>query len=206
MIDLLGHMLVTQKLRPTVTPANANPSVTGTEREGDYWWNIATGALFQYSAGAWAQMTSDSGYQELAAQFNTTSGTPVDITGMLGFTPVVNATYDLEWFLLFQSTAAGTGLQPSWGIPTGLAQFGYAQWVPSNNYTNEISQWGGPIVPSATTAAPAANVTFAGSGQAVATIGAAPGAGNIRPRIQSENAGTQVSVMPGSWFRWQRTS
>ena len=201
-----GVIQLTKRVRPTVTPANANPTVTGAELEGDYWFNIALGTMYQFVGGAWVIMSSDSGYQALAATFNTTSGAAVDITGLTGFTPVVNATYDLEWFLLVQSSVVGTGVQPSWGTPTGLAHFAYAQWIPSNNYTNEISQWGGPIVPSATTQAPSAAITFGASGQAVATIGAAPGAGNIRPRIQSENAGTQISVMPGSWFRWTRTS
>jgi len=203
---MTGHFNITPAPRPGAQFGNANPTVTGAEYEGDYYFNIATGTAFKFTAGAWVAVASDSGIQTLAATFNTTSGTAVDITGLGGFTPVVGATYDLEWFLLVRSASTAIGVQPSWGTPTGLDHFAYAQWIPAANYTNEVSQWGGPIVPSGAAQAPAANLTFGSTGQAACSIGAAPGVGNIRPRIQAEVGGNTISVMPGSWFRWTRTS
>lgn len=189
---------------------NGAPATTGAEREGDKYLDLDNMQVYEFDGSAWVAYSQadvdgpDTGCQVVSTQFSMSSSTAADIPDLPGFVPVAGAVYSLEYFLLVQSANTNTGVRPSWATPTGMDQFGYAQWTPSATYTAETSQWGGPITPVLPTSAPAANVTYGSSGQAAVKVGATPGGGNIRPRIQSESNFVQVRVMPGSWYCWER--
>lgn len=186
------------------------PVVTSDLREGDSYIELSSAQAYIFTNGAWVLLGQiGSNYSTVRQRVTTTqtitSGTMIDITELQGFTPVADATYAVEFYLLLQATNSTRPAKITFSHPTGMDEVGFAMWVPSNNYTNESSQWGGPVAESSNSNAPQANITYGASGQLNIKAGATPGAGNVKLLVRAFTAGTAVSVRPGSWFEYWRT-
>lgn len=142
-------------------------------------------------------------YLRLTNDFNTTSATAVDVTG-LGFTPAANARYEVEARLLVRTASATVNPRPGWAWPTGLVdgamEIHLAQTVGGgvlfafNNISAALLIAVGGL-PNATQSWPA-------NYRGLFIAGASP-SGSARVQLASETAGTTVTVKAGSFLKYR---
>ncbi len=141
-------------------------------------------------------------YLRLANDFVTNSASAVDVTGM-AFTPTASARYEIEAMLLLRTATATVGPRPgiAWatGLTDGVAMIdttsGATARVLANGNTNAavIAPVGG--LPNTTQSWPASIDAYVKSG-------ASP-SGNIRLQLASETAGTNVTMVAGSFLKYR---
>jgi len=159
--------------------------------------------------GAWSVPAGGGGgsdpwsTKKLSSDFSTTSGTPVDVTG-LNFTPAANKIYAIEGTLLLRTSNASYGVrigsvQPS-GLEDGVIAYGVATAAGSTSLFNVgaiASEW----VHLLTALADAVN-SWPAWLKAVLVVGATP-AGDFQIRVRSETNGIEVFVKKGSYLRYR---
>ncbi len=146
-------------------------------------------------AGGWT-------YVALSSDFDTTSGTAVDVTG-LAFTPAINTTYEVEAFLLMRTTLAAAGPRPGFSVPTGMTDQAWTLRLPTSTTAETMRNEGGstPNV-AASTGLPVADTSYLAHGLCLMRTGGSP-SGTFKVILLSETAGTSVSVETGSWIRYR---
>lgn len=141
-------------------------------------------------------------YVKLASDFNTSSATAVDVTG-LAFTPGANKSYEFEGLLRTRTDVSSVGPRPGLAWPTGTTD-GVAGIDMTNAATTRILVNGNPGaallaaiggLPNATSSYPA---WISGN----VTMGASP-SGSVKVQLASETAGTTVTITAGSYIRYR---
>jgi len=154
----------------------------------------------QWTAGAAADPWT---YLKLASDFVTSSTTAVDVTG-LEFTPAANKSYVFEAQLLTRTAATATGVRPGIAWPAGTITDAVVEVSQSTSATAEVLAFGngGAAVQALGTGLP--NITKSWPAKIAGTMitGATP-SGNLRVRVSSETAGTNVTIKAGSWLRYR---
>ena len=141
----------------------------------------------------------------LGTTYSTTSGGNTAVTGF-NFTPAINKTYAIEGFFLLTTTVATTGPRPgvhNW--PSGLGTGSAARIEAPNSATAsaQANLVGGTIGLALSTGLP----TTGGNGYmalldaVMRTTSTTSGAFEIG--LGSETAGTSVSMLAGSYFRYR---
>jgi hypothetical protein len=134
----------------------------------------------------------------LTSAVNVINQTPVDV--MAGFTPVPNTRYLVDVLLSVNSASANNGVQAQLAGPTsGIVSAAVKIVSASSASADLISHVGLNVVQNATANLTAPNLLMI---QAVIETGGTVGAGNIRPRVQSETA-TTSTIRAGSSMRWR---
>jgi hypothetical protein len=155
----------------------------------------ATGATGATGSDGWT-------YAKLGTDFNTTSATAVNVTG-LAFTPLANTEYEFEAVLYQRTNTATVGPRPGCSWPSGLTDgvvridtpsSATANLVAMGNFNAAVLQAVGGL-PNTTQSWP----TWIKGGL---RAGAAP-SGNFQVQLASETAGTAVFAMAGSFIRWR---
>jgi hypothetical protein len=155
----------------------------------------ATGATGATGSDGWT-------YAKLGTDFNTTSATAVNVTG-LSFTPSANTEYEFEGLLYQRTNTATVGPRPGCSWPTGLTDgmvridtpsSATANLVAMGNFNAAVLQAVGGL-PNTTQSWP----TWIKGG---IRAGASP-SGNFQIQLASETGGTAVFAMAGSFIRWR---
>jgi hypothetical protein len=123
-------------------------------------------------------------------------------TSGLGLTLAASTTYSFEYYILFQSAAANTGIQVAINGPASPL-VSYTVDIPiaadgAGSQGGTFSGWGTALDDVvAGTAVPTANTTYLARIHGVIQTGGA--GGTLLPRFRSETALTNVTVKAGSW-------
>jgi hypothetical protein len=175
-------------------------------RNGDSYVDLTTGQLHTNVDGTWTIVSPIDGWSRQVATATESFGlaTDTDIAAIAGFAPTANAVYEFEARLIVATTAAATGARPSIFVPTGITDLAYDLRGGVAGLTSDVVQWGGPATFLNTLSHANANVGYMARLDGVISVGASPGAGNVRPRMRSENGGTNVEVRRGSIFKYRR--
>jgi hypothetical protein len=131
---------------------------------------------------------------------DTTTGTALVNTTNLGLTLSANTTYTFNYFILFQSAAANTGIGLAVNGPASPSLISYSVHTPQagDNTSAMFSGWGTALDDTVlATGTPTANTTFVARIHGVISTGAS--GGTLLPRFRSELNGTTVRVMAQSW-------
>lgn len=141
-------------------------------------------------------------YSRLASPFSTTLATPQAVTG-LGFSPALNATYIVEGFFLLRTATATVGPRPGITWPTNLSD-GAAQIDATNSAIARAMANGNPAAAlnCASTGTPTTTGSWPGTLWATFVCSGTTG-GTFQVTLQSETAGTAVTMRIGSWIRWR---
>lgn len=141
-------------------------------------------------------------YVKLGSDFNTTSATAVNVTG-LAFTPSANLTYVIEGYLLLRTATTTVGPRPGATFPTGLNDSAIHIEAAASN-TTQILNEGNANTTNLALVTGEANTT--GSWPALIAgmliTGASP-SGAFQVQLASETAGTTVTIRAGSWIRYR---
>lgn len=141
-------------------------------------------------------------YVVLSSDFDTTSGTAVDVTG-LAFTPSANTKYEIEAILFMRTTLAAAGPRPGFSIPTGMTDNMWTLRIPTSTTAETMRNEGGTVANvAASTGLPVADTSYLAEGRAFFRTGATP-SGDFKIILLSESAGTSVSVETGSLIRYR---
>ena len=166
-----------------------------------------TGTMFAYAKNDGLLYTkNDSGVEvahtgdptivlKMAADFSTTSISARDVTG-LGFTPVPNTTYVIEAFLPCWSAATTTGVQFALAAPSSGLNFSAVTIRQPLSATTEQFYHG--VVNTFNTAGTALTTVSLAFIAALVSVGANPGAGDIRVQLKSEVNNSAVNVKAGA--------
>jgi hypothetical protein len=186
------------------TDLTAQPA-SHTHDPADLGTGTPTGSNFLRGDGVWASPQGGSDpwtIVNLAADFPTTSGTAVDITG-LAFTPAANTDYMFEGMLLLRTATATVNARPGLAWATGLSD-GVVQIDTAQSATTQLTTRGNiaAAVLVAVGGLPNTTQSWPASVWGCAVAGASP-AGTIRLQLASETAGTTVTAKAGSFLRWR---
>lgn len=141
-------------------------------------------------------------YAKLGTDFNTTSGTAVNVTG-LAFTPSANNEYEFEGVLYLRTNTATVGPRPGCSWPTGLTDGVVRIDTPSSATANLVAMGNfNAAVLTAVGGLPNTTQSWPGWFKGGIRAGAAP-SGSFQVQLASETAGTAVFAMAGSFIRWR---
>jgi hypothetical protein len=141
-------------------------------------------------------------YVVLGADFTTSSGTSVDVTGM-NFTPGANKRYEIEVWLMTRTALATSGPRPGLTFPTGLNDgifYGTATVAASTQVITNDDAIGEAVINS--TGLPDATASYPCRINAIILTGAAP-SGNVQVRIKAETATNNIIVRAGSFLKYR---
>ena len=138
----------------------------------------------------------------LAADFATSSGTAVDVTG-LAFTPAANLRYRFEAVLMTRTATTTVGPRPGLAWATGLSD-GVAVIKQTSSATAELTTNGNisAALLCAVGGVPTTTGSWPASISGIAVAGASP-SGTVRVQLASETAGTNVTAKAGSFLRYR---
>ncbi|MGH3080539.1 MAG: hypothetical protein ACRDNH_05315 [Gaiellaceae bacterium] len=131
---------------------------------------------------------------------DTTTGTALANTTGLDFTLTANTSYTFEYFILFQSAAANTGMGLAVNGPAAPTVVSYTIQTPQAADANNamFNGWGTYLDdPVQAASVQTANTTYVARINGVIRTGAS--GGTLLPRFRSELNGTAVRVMTYSW-------
>lgn len=160
----------------------------------------AGGGVAQINVGAGADPWT---YLVLGSDFSTTSATPVSVTG-LSFTPSPNKVTVVEAYYLLRSSVSTTGPQPVPVFPTaGVTDSAYHL---HGGASASVDVWAGGdsnLVTSLSIAS-VASLTRTYPALLMATLVCGSSVtGSFSAGIQSEIAGSSVTVRAGTWLRYR---
>jgi hypothetical protein len=155
----------------------------------------ATGATGATGSDGWT-------YAKLGTDFNTTSATAVNVTG-LAFTPLANTEYEFEAVLYQRTNTATVGPRPGCSWPSGLTDGVVRIDTPSSATANLVAMGNfNAAVLQAVGGLPNTTQSYPTWIKGALRAGAAP-SGNFQVQLASETAGTAVFAMAGSFIRWR---
>lgn len=174
-------------------PANAqaNADITKPEIEAKL-----TGVITSHThAEPWT-------YVYLTQDFNTTSATAVDITG-LAFAPAINTRYEVEVRLGLRTNTATVNPRPGWAWATNLAD-GWGKIHMAQSATADLIANGNIAAALLMAVGGLPNTTQTWPCFFTMTVVAgASTSGTCRVQLASETNGTQVTAKTGSWLRYR---
>jgi hypothetical protein len=140
-------------------------------------------------------------YLKLSSDFNTTSATAVDVTG-LSFTPAANTQYEIEAVLYTRTATATVGVRPGVAWPTAGVTDGVAAIQQTSAAATNVLQNGnsGAAVLAPVGGNPNTTQSWPAIIKAALNTGASP-TGTFRLQLASETAGTTVTLRAGSYLK-----
>lgn len=157
---------------------------------------------FNYSAFAMVGEGSD-GWTDvkLANNFVTSSAAAVD-TG-LSIAPTLNSHIQFEAMLIVRTATTTVGPRPGLAWPTGMTDGAASITIPAS-LTSGLQQHGNinAAMLIGGGGLPVANASYLAKIEGKMLAGGAPGS-SLRVQLASETAGTNVTLMAGSFIRWR---
>lgn len=162
-------------------------------------------ANFLRADGSWAAPPGSGDpwtYVKLGSDFTTSSGSPVDVTG-LNFTPAASKNYVVEGLLYCRTANATVAARPGCAWPTGTTDSCLNMETPSSTTARALAN-GNAAAEMVTVAAalPDAANSWATTMWGGFITGGSP-SGNFQIRLRAETAGTNVTIKAGSWIRYR---
>jgi hypothetical protein len=163
----------------------------------------ASASTYWRGDGVWATPSGGADpwtYVVLAADFTTSSGTVVDVTGM-AFTPSANIRYEVEGKFFCRTATATVGPRIGCAWPTGMTD-GVGHIYASGSAT-AIQQAFGNVnaaFNNANTGLTNTTQSWPAALSAILLTGASP-SGTFKIQLLSETAGTNVTLKAGSFIR-----
>ena len=133
-----------------------------------------------------------------------TDAVGVNLIDLPGFAPAPNGIYEIEAKLLVSSTIANNGTRGRMQFPAGMTAFGWTARSVDGSAGLEAISYGGPAVLTQSSNVPIVNTPFLIDMRGMLDAGPAPAAGNVRPQVATENAGTTVVAWRASMFKWRQ--
>lgn len=141
-------------------------------------------------------------YAVLGTDFNTTSATAVDVTG-LSFTPSANKKYTVEGLFYLRTNTATVGPRPGCSWPTGLTDGVVRFDTPASATANAIAMGNfNAAVLAAVGGLPNTTQSYPGTMWGGLVAGASP-SGSFQIQLATETAATAVYMKAGSFIRWR---
>jgi len=155
-------------------------------------------------ADAWTDPGSGWTYLRVAADWNTTSTTPVDVTG-LGFTPVPGGEYEIEGKMLLRSAATTTGPRLGLVVPASL-DHGFRISEPATTASStDLHASSATTAPQNTAAAwPSTGVSYMAEIDGIFRATTATAQNPIKVTLASEILLSQVTIRTGSFLRYRK--
>lgn len=165
---------------------------------------IATGPQGPQGAAGPQGSTGSDGwtYAYLGTDFNTTSATAVNVTG-LAFTPAANKNYTVEGVFLLRTNTTTVGPRPGCSWPTGLTDGVVRFDTPASATANAIVMGNfNAAVLAAVGGLPNTTQSYPGMMWGAIVSGASP-SGDFQIQLATETAATAVYMKAGSFIRWR---
>jgi len=141
-------------------------------------------------------------YVVLLTDFTTTSGSAVDITGLL-LTPAASQRYDINGRFLLRTATASIGPRLGLSWPTGMTDGVATIRTPSSATAFTTVQGNiNAVLLAAVGGLPTNTQSYPGFLEAMLISGVSP-LGNFQIRLASETAGTTVTMKAGSFIRYR---